>query len=188
MTESAFLPPGYKPPKKQSRYLKLMKGETRVRILAAPLLGYVAWVSQQGKRKPVRRSENTFQAGEYDPKQEPKHFWAMPVWEYASGQVKVWELTQVSIMGVVRKLSVHKKWGAPFDYDVVIQATGDGMEREYSVIPEPKEELDINAADRWREAQATFDITRLMDGGDPFGDQGSNDEFSTSSGDDDIPF
>lgn len=187
---TTFLPPGYKPPKKESRYIKLIKGDTRLRVLGPPLLGWVSWVTENKKRKPLRRTENTFTGSEVDPNALPKHFWAMPVWDYLSGQVKVWELTQVSIQTVISKLAAHKKWGPPMEYDLVIQATGDGMEREYSVLPEPKEALDVNAQDAWAALEPDFDINRLLEGGDPFGDQRSgSDEFAPHIGnDDDIPF
>ena len=178
MTADGFLPEGYAPPVKEARYVKLVKGETRLRILSKPMLGWVAWTSDKGKKKPVRRPENTFKEGEYDPAQEPKHFWAMPVWDYAAGKVKVWELTQVSIQKVLRGLSQNKKWGPPFDYDIVIQGTGDGMEREYSTVPEPKEPLDNAAADAWALTQANgFSLKRLLEGGDPFSKAGESHEY-----------
>lgn len=184
-----FLPPDYKVPKKPSRYLKLQKGETRLRILSPPLTGFVAWRSVNGKRQPIRREDDSFRPGEYDKKQLPRHFWAMPVWDYASQQVKVWEVTQTTIQTAITKMAKSPKWGPPYTYDVVIGATGDGMEREYSVIPEPKEPLDEVASAAWEAVQKKFDIARLMNGGDPFGEErdGAWDDEAPGA-DDDIPF
>lgn len=182
-----FLDDDYEVPKKPGKYLKFQKGENRIRILGKPLLGWVAWkTGEDGKKSPIRRATNEFKPGEFDKKNEPKHFWAMPVFDYATGMVKVLEITQSTIQTVIKDLSGNKKWGAPYAYDIVITAVGDGMEREYSIIPDPKEPLSVEATDAWGAIQDTFDITRLMVNGDPFGDEGAGNGGADS--DDDIPF
>jgi len=187
-TESGpFLPPDYEVPKKAGKYMRFQKGENRIRILAPPLLGYVAWKTQDGKTSPLRRTLNEFHPDEFDKKTgTPKHFWAMPVWDYTTERVKVLEMTQSTIQSVIKDLAGNKKWGTPTSYDIVITAIGDGMEREYSVIPDPKEPLCPAGQLAWEDLQDSFDINRLLANGDPFGDE--PDVSVAGEGDEDIPF
>jgi hypothetical protein len=175
MAESGFLPDGYEVPASGGKYFKLKTGENRLRILSKPLLGYVGWTQEGNRNKPVRKPLNQFAIGEID-KRGSKHFWAMPVWDYADGSIKVWELTQKTIMGAIQALSVNKKWGNPVHYDLSITAKGDGMDREYSVLPEPRERAAPEIVSAWVALRETFDLTKLFTGGDPFGDESPIDD------------
>ena len=170
----AFLPDSYEVPKKAGKYFKFQAGENRFRVLDSPLRGWVAWKTSNGKKGPIRRTENTFGPGEFDKGKgsEPRHFWAMPVYDYVNAQVKVLEITQSTIQSAITNLARNKKWGHPSGYDLVVNATGEDMERKYSVIPDPKEPLFAEAQAMWDEMRPRFDINRLLSGGDPFGEDG----------------
>jgi hypothetical protein len=174
--EESFLPPDYKPPVSGGNYVKLVDGENRLRILARPVLGNVGWRDDNGKRSPVRkRMGEEFAPHEVlvDAKNKIRHFWAMPVWDYAAEKVRVWELTQSTIQEAIRKLSADADWGLPLDYDIKVVKSGEGMDTEYAVMPIPKKPLPLDAEAAWAEAQQTFSLEVLFDGGDPFaaGDQ-----------------
>lgn len=171
-----FLPPDYKPPTTGGNYLKLADGENRIRILTRPILGNIGWRDDNGKRSPVRKKMGEeFAHGEVlvDAKNKIRHFWAMPVWDYAAERVKVWEITQATIQEAIRKLSTDGDWGSPVDYDLKVVRSGDGMDTEYNVIPVPKKPLPPMAVLAWEEARQTFSLEELYNGGDPFaaGDQ-----------------
>lgn len=139
--DTSFLPTGYTVPKTSGNYFKFQKGENRFRILSSAIIGYEYFTTEN---KPVR-SRTPFQTAPADAKIEdgkfkPKHFWAFLVWNYAEGKVQVMEITQTTIMAAIEALVSNPKWGKPQGYDIVATATGDGLDREYSVVPEPHTE------------------------------------------------
>lgn len=180
-----FLDDDYNPPKRPGKFMKFAIGENRFRILDKPMLGYSGWKTGEDKKVCVRKPTDDFGKGELDPKEQPKHFWALPVWNYEAGIVQVLEITQTTIQEAITALNRNKKWGRPTEYDIVVTAVGEKLKREYSIIPDPKEPLAAEAAEAWAALQGTFDITRLWTNGDPFGENGETVEPDT---DDDIPF
>jgi hypothetical protein len=165
---SDFLPDNFQlPATGSSRYVKLPQGETRLRVLGSPLMGYVAWTEADGKRLPVRvpRKEELPQALQG----EAKYFWALPVWSYAQNQVMIWEATQRRIITALLDYAHNPDWGSPVAYDVSVTRKGEGMETEYSVIAIPPKPLIKEAQDAWEQAQADgFDLSELYRNGDPF--------------------
>lgn len=169
-----FLPQGYKTPEpKGGNYFKPKKGESRVRILQAPILGFEAWTpptSDKPHGTPVRRKLDDFSGVVLDPKKKPKHFWAMPVWEYGSLSVKVWQVTQNTIQTAIEALSYTKEWGDPRRYDLIIKRDGETMQDTvYTVMPCPPSRLSEEAREAFKDHLARgFDISRLYNNGDPF--------------------
>lgn len=191
MKPDNWLPPDYEPPQTTGKYMKLAVGDNIFRALDKPIFGFVAWKD----KKVQRRRENTFKPADLDAGTKAKHFWAFPVWNYAANCVQVLELTQSTVQEAIKNLSRNAKWGSPLAYDVVVTAKGEKMDREYQVVPEPKSDLPEAAYAAWSEAQlAGFDISRLFDGGDPFGEAGDAVEReaaeyrATVGPDADIPF
>jgi hypothetical protein len=157
-----FLPKGYTAPKTSGNYFRFEKGENRFRILSSAIVGYEYWDTAN---KP-HRSRSPFQSVPADAKLEdgkfkPKHFWAFVVWNYAESKVQIMEITQTTIMAAIEALVRNPKWGAPQGFDVVVNATGDGLEREYAVVPEPH----TPAPDK---DISTVYLEELYTGGDPF--------------------
>lgn len=178
-----FLPEGYRVPEsKGGKYFKPQKGESRVRVLDTPILGYEGWTMPDAKHKhglPVRRKLDDFPDGSINPEKGSKHFWAVPVWNYSALKVQVWEITQATIQGAIEALSYNKDWGDPRRYDLTIQREGDGLETTYAVIPAPPKTLSQEAREAWAAIKSNgFDITRLYNNGDPFepGKNGQSDE------------
>lgn len=170
--DNSFLPTGYTAPKASGNYFKLEKGENRFRILSSAIIGYEYWTVD---KKPVR-SRTPFNGTPQDAKLEdvkdqqgnvirrefrPKHFWAFVVWNYAESKIQVMEITQTTIMSAIEALVKNPKWGKPQGYDIVVTATGDGFDREYSTVPEPH--TDAPTADI-----SNIYLEQLFDGGDPF--------------------
>lgn len=159
----SFLPTGYEAPKTSGNYFRFVKGENRFRILGPAIVGYSYWTKAN---KPVR-SRTPFKGIPEDAKLNdegdfrPKHFWAFVVWNYEEERPQIMEITQSTIMSGIEALVNNAKWGAPQGYDIVVKASGDGMEREYTVVPEPHTrvpEADISG----------IAIEELFNGADPF--------------------
>jgi hypothetical protein len=166
-----FLPESYEVPQSSGKYMKFQVGDNRFRVLGQPIIGNEGWHEDENGKKPIRkRPLESFQVDEVDP-ETIKHFWAMPVWNYRERRVQVLELTQKTIMKAIATLSKDQDWGDPTEYDLVVSKVGDGLETEYAVTPKPKTPVSGPVAEGWAEMQGTFDLERLYEGGDPFGDQ-----------------
>ena len=160
--DNSFLPKGYSAPKVEGNYYRFEKGQNRFRIMSSAIVGYEYWTVD---KKPVR-SRSPFKSVPADAKLDegvfkPKHFWAFVVWNEEVGRVQILEITQTTIMSAIEALVKNPKWGAPQGYDIVITATGDGMEREYNVVPEPH----TPAPDK---DISNIYLEELYTGGDPF--------------------
>lgn len=139
----SMLPKEYEVPQKSGNYMKFQDGENRFRILAAPILGYEWWTEDNtGSRKPKRITmETKITADEVDP-QEVKHFWAMPVYNYAVEKVQILEITQKSLQKYLRALDRDEDWGDFTGYDIVVTKSGQKLETEYHLNPKPAKKLD----------------------------------------------
>jgi hypothetical protein len=197
---SPFLPDGYRTPEsKGGRYFKPTLGESRVRILDTPILGFEGWTpatQEKPNGRPVRRKLDDFPPGMLDPKKDVKHFWAMPVWNYSTLKVQLWEVTQNTIQQAIESLSYAKDWGDPRRYDLIIQRTGAGLETKYTIMPSPPKAASAEIKEAWKAAKdAGFDANRLYANGDPFSANGGApsgqepwDELNPPPDDDPLPF
>jgi len=171
-----FLPTGYEVPT-TSNYMKFEEGENRFRVLGSPILGTEYWITKEDKKRapkrlrmgiPVPQGEIEInpQTGEDD---IPKHFWAMPVWNYAAKRIQILELTQSTIMKALRAYAANTKWGNPRDYDVIVTREKVGGKTQYSVMPDPKEEVGQEILEAYEKVH--INLEALYDGADPFASQ-----------------
>lgn len=158
--ESGFFPEGYEPPKGESKYMKFQPGDNKFRILANPIFGFVEWVDD----KPQRTVEKPEEA--YDEDQPPKHFWALKVYDYSDGLVKILEITQASIQKAIAALNDDEDWGNPTSYDLKVTKTGEKLTTKYSVTPAPKKPLSKEVMKA--SADKPCDLEALFDGADPW--------------------
>lgn len=192
MTNMDFLPDGYSIPEAGNKYYKFQKGENRFRILTSPIVGMEHW---NFDNKPVRTKMGVgVDISQVRPDKDGtpgkvKHFWAMPVWDYEDGSLKVLEITQKGIMKAIKELASDKDWGSPVSYDLVVTRDGDGMETDYGVIPKPAKPVAKEASDALQAAcEAGFDLEALYVGGDPFTGTGKAPAQPGEIDIDDIPF
>lgn len=171
----SFLPQDYQKPVTQSNYMKLQTGDNKIRILGSAIVGYIDW----DNKKPVRTKTRPTEF--FDNEKPPKHFWAFPVWDYATKSVKILEVTQTTIQGAIYELSHDENWGDPKEYDITIKKTGEKMETEYSVVPIPPKPLHAEIARLFAEAKINLDA--LWTGGDPF----ANANYTAPVGDNSEP-
>lgn len=132
-----FLPEKYEMPESPSGYMKFVKGENKFRILSNAIIGYVYFNKEN---KPVR-SREPFEGVPRDMKEsgQVKHFWAFVVYNYTAKQVQILELTQKTVMEVIRNYVYNPKWGDPKEYDFIVTRTGDELETKYATTVDPKE-------------------------------------------------
>lgn len=174
-----FLPDNYDVPSTAGNYMKFKEGENRFRVLSSPIIGWEFWTEVDGQRKPVRRRmTETISTTEADPS-EVKHFWAMPVYNYAEKKIQILEITQKGIQKKVKAYAKDADWGSPVNYDLVVTKTGQALETEYEVIAKPAKELadDIKA----QYASMSINLEALYSGDDPFKDAGDDVEGMNNS-------
>lgn len=168
-----FLPKDYKVPVTGGNYMKLQDGNNEFRILSTALIGFGYWNTDN---KPVRSTtmwESVPEDIKLDIKGNPtsiKHFWAFTVWNYASKSIQILEITQSTIQGAIEALVRNPKWGNPKDYDISVTRKGSGLETEYSVVPNPKQEIEADILAQFKEKNPNLEA--LLSGQDPFGSKG----------------
>lgn len=168
-----FLPEGYERQETAGSYMKLVDGENRFRVLSSAIVGWEWWEEDgKGNRLPerVRKVDDVpADAWNREKKDRPREFWAFAVYNYDAKAIQILELKQQGIMGDIEKLVRNAKWGSPKEYDLAIIRTKTGTQAfdvEYSVMPEPKEELEAGIMQTYKDMQ--IDLTALYRGDDPF--------------------
>jgi hypothetical protein len=168
-------------------YMKFQDGPNKIRILEAPITGYVYWTDVLGKIVPRNKMAGEggkpVRAPEYDDfsveaRNAMKGFAAMIVWNYQVEKVQILEIKQSGIMASLEALAWSKSWGDVTSFDIVVTRTKTGpnpMDVEYSVMPEPKEELSKKVETEF--AKTNIDIKALYKGEDPFGQSIDLDEI-----------
>jgi hypothetical protein len=169
-----FLPKGYETPESEQRYMELAEGTNTFRILAPAIVGYEWWEDAgNGDRVPrrVRTAEevpaevrNATQS-----RDKAKHFWAFPVFNYATNTIQVLELKQQTIMRAIEAFIKNPKWGNPQGYDLTIDKDKTGSrdwDVEYNVIPEPPSPLDEGIAELAKHVPVRLEA--MYEGQDPF--------------------
>lgn len=170
-------------------YLSLSKlsdgGSLRFALLSdEPLEFYEAWGTANGASKPFRFDfEPTYEdvvaeMGEFEPREgrggpgtaDIKFCIAVPVYNYESGKVQVLQIPQKSVIKELDQISQMEDYENLLEWDFTVSKKGSGLLTEYTLRPVPRKkgsQEHIDAA--WLEAKAEgFDITRLLNGGNPF--------------------
>ena len=150
-----------------------------------PLEFYEVWAEgPDGKAKPFRfvsepsPDDLTLAFGDFTRRMnregtgpEPIKFaLALPIYNHDAAQVQILQLAQKSIIRELDAVSQMPDYDDLTAIDFSLGKEGSGLKTEYKVTPLPRRkgaDKDITAA--WEEARADgFDISRLLEGGNPF--------------------
>ena len=147
--------------------MRLQDGDNIFRVLSSAITGYEYWTNES---KPIRSKvpfENTPNIKVVDGKpQKVKHFWAFIVWNYATKNVEILELTQSTIMSAMTNLIADADWGSPKGYDIKVTRSGQGIETEYAVSPKPHKDTDPDILMAY--ADKKINLNALYEGANPF--------------------
>lgn len=95
---------------------------------------------------------------------------AVPAYNYETGTVQVLSITQKGIIREFDSISQNEDYSNLLEWDFTLAKKGVGINTEYKLLPGPRKknaQADIDEA--WADAKAAgFDITRLINGGNPF--------------------
>lgn len=165
---TTFLDPNYKVPQSNKNYFKFQQGNNDFRIMSSAIVGYIYWTED---KKPVRlremwKKKPTDIRVEKNGSYSTKHFWSFIVWNYEMNCIQIMEITQKTIMNAIKALVDNSKWGSPTEYDVTISKVGEGLETEYSVVPNPKTDVQQEILDEFKAKPANLEL--LFENGDPF--------------------
>ena len=167
---------------------KLGDGESyRVAILSEePLEYFTVWgESDEGQKKPFRfvsepsPTEIGEELGEFKQRmnyegtelEKPKFGLSFFAFDYADEKVKVFEITQKTLMKELDGISQSEDYEDLHSWDMVFSREGLKMNTTYKILPGPRKkgmQEKIDAA--WSEAEGKgYDLQQLLVGGSPFG-------------------
>ena len=158
----SFLPENYEPPRSSNFYFKIQDGENRIRILTAPVLGWEDWQ----EKKPIRFTYDNKPQKSIDPKKPVRHFWAFVVYNYADQKIQIMHITQATIRKAIEGLCKDSDWGDPYNYDIKVLKSGEGVDTEYSVNPVPHKPVDPSIIEMFNENRCNLNALFTCD--DPF--------------------
>ena len=167
----AFLPDDYLQPETKSNYLKFKKDwDTEFRVLSDSITGFV-YFNKENKSIRSREEPTDWESkSKIDERTNkptpPKHFRAFSVYDYDTKNICILEVTQKSIQTAMMNYYKNAKRGDPKDYDLTVTRSGEWLKTEYTVIPNPKTEVDKNILTKYFDAQIQLD--KLYDWLDPF--------------------
>jgi hypothetical protein len=169
-----WLPEDYEPPTTNNIYFRPQSGTSKVRILGdfrhphTAIMGYLGWKHTIDGNTPLRGDMNSYADVKSASDDDPKHFWAITVWDYSDEAVKCWEITQTTIHQALTTLANNEAWGDPRQYNISITREGEKLGTTYSIVAEPPisapPEIAIEAA-----TAAKIDLRELFAGESPFG-------------------
>lgn len=153
----SFLPKNYETPAGSSDFFKLEEGKNLIRIMSDARIGWEGWKDN----KPFRREgvEKNIEDDEVDidekfsKKPKINHIWAFIVWDYQSESLKLFTLTQKTIMKGIDALVRDEDWGDPTDYDISIEKVVTGNRTSYNVQAKPKKPISKEIKDAMRDTE-----------------------------------
>ena len=167
---------------------KLGDGESfRVAIVSeSPLEYWTVWgESDEGQKKPFRfagepsAKDIEAELGEFKQRlnyeqtqlEAPKFGLSFFVFDYADSKIKVFEITQKTLIKKVDELSNDEDYADLHAWDLKFTRTGLKMNTEYGILPSPRKAGSQEEIDKaWSAAQeAGYDLQQLLVGGNPFG-------------------
>ena len=101
----------------------------------------------------------------------PKFGLSFFCFDYADSKIKVFEITQKTLIKELDKLSQDEDYADIHAWDLKVNRTGLKMNTEYSILPSPRKKgSDDDIKKAWSEAlEAGYDLQQLLVGGNPFG-------------------
>jgi hypothetical protein len=165
-TEMSFFPKEIKV-ESTSRYTKLDKGTTRIRMFGKPFFYYETWLDKDdGGRTPKRFAlTDSISTAELGP-DGIKQVMSIVIYNYNESAIQILSISQKTILKAIKNYSENSKYGDPTGYDINITKEGEGKQTRYTVIADPKEKAPKEAIDAYE--NENIELEMLLLNGDPF--------------------
>ena len=199
----SWSPPGYKVPSSGQVFFnpsRIEEGQSaRIRVLGNfqhPKTGVYGWSSwdKTAHKNVCHRVEYTEEARAqllskgYD---EPRHFWALLIYNWEEMRPQVMEITQKTLQKELIKNFDDEDLGSPYTYDIKIRKNGSGMSTKYEVTTLQRSKLPEDVIEQIN--SSAFNVSNLLTGEEVFGanvmalEKPKRNKLVTPE-DDDIPF
>lgn len=132
-------------------YFKPEAGQNKILIVGPAVQGYQYWtnggtvvrqedVFEETPDIRVRKVKDEKTGEETDQAEKQQFFWAMPIYNFKSGMIEVWQVTQKGIRDELAGLQANEDWGNPTgNYSITVKKDGEGLKTKYTVTPNPAE-------------------------------------------------
>lgn len=173
-----FLPAEYKIPS-SNNYMRLKDGANKFRVLSSAITGHEYW---NNENQPVRSKEvpkettdikmvkvKKKNGEEVLEKSKVKHFWAFIVWNYDVNAVQILQITQATIQEPMLAIVNDTAWGDPKGYDITIKKQGEGLQTQYTVVPNPHKEIEADIIKTYENGK--INLEALYTGEEPFNNE-----------------
>lgn len=152
-------------------YFKIREDAQAFRILTSPIIWYEYFREDKDwKVKPVRqRSPFSWTPADSSKWQAPKEFWAFVVYNHTEKRIQVMEITQRTLMKIVKDYSENGDWWDPKQYDFEISRTWKWTDTKYALMALPKSRFETDKD--WNtalEEAEKVNLEALFEWGDPF--------------------
>jgi hypothetical protein len=144
--------------------MKLQQGENRIRIVQAPIAGWIDW----DNKTPLRFDPDNKPRSPINPSKPIKGFWALYVWDYAQGDLFILELTQATLITGLEQLGEDSDFGDFSNYDIKIFKEGSDKLTKYKIMGCPPRPMNPEIAQALKSKPARLEA--LYCGQDPWTD------------------
>lgn len=150
---------------------KLEQGkELRVRFVRPGITGFSGWTVD---KKPLRFEFHpevlpANLAPDLSGKIQLKRFIAGLVYDYASEDFKILEISQRTLMEQLYKYAKDSDYGDPLGYDIKLTREGEKKDTKYTLVAAPPKALEKAIAEK--AAEVVCNLNALFEGQDPFAD------------------
>lgn len=156
-----MLPKNYKAPAGSSDFFQLQEGMNRIRIMTAIEVGWEGWKDnkpfrRKGEEKNIEDDEVDIDQ-KYSKKPKINHVWAMVVWDYESESLKLFTMTQKTVMKKIDGLENDEDWGDSRNYDIGIEKIVKGGRTSYEVTSYPPKALAKEIASEFKKTELDVD-------------------------------
>jgi hypothetical protein len=96
----------------------------------------------------------------------PKHFWAMVVYNFDEKAIQILEITQKSILESLQNYIHNPDWGDPRDYSITVTREGEKLGTKYEVVASPHKPTPKEVLEEYK--KMNINLEALFDGKNPF--------------------
>lgn len=163
------IPQGTEIPQSSGQFMKFQEGKNRLRVLSDIVTGFEGWRNN----KPFRQEDQIckIKPEQVDLNQNGlpniNYFWAMVVWNYGEKKLQTLEITQKTIMKVLKDLEESSDWGDLKNYDIEIVKSKVGDKTTYTTLGIPPKKVAPEILKAYEETE--IDLKKLFIGEYPMG-------------------